>query len=551
MQKLKSIKLYFFSVFKLFFLTFRNIYFRTNFYNNKLITFIPDRIFYNPSTYLAASLTTISNDFYKITNTAPEILWKINVKDKLKFENLHSFLWLTKIDRKNSKTITKNIIKSWISFFFNYEPNTWDMEVTAKRIIAWSSNTDITLENSDKTYREKFFLSLIKQSNFLSKNLKNLFNEPTKIICCAAIILSGIMFKENESNYKVGIKELEKVIKNYFDENGFPKSRNPEEVFICIKYLILIREWFKEAQKHIPDYLNEIIAKCGNCYAILSCYNKQFPLFNGATEINHKDYDIFLKNLKYKFTNKNNEISDFIKVKKKKFEFFIDCGNPPPNNFAKYYQAGCLAFELNSNKRKVICNSGYGKYLSSKLTSLSRSTAAHSTLYINDSSSCIFQKNKSVNKVYGNSLVEKHRIIKKNYMEDKDFYSISASHNGYEKRFGYIHTRSIKISKKNDKIFGLDELKRIKSYSNPLIYFIRFHIYPDTKIVKTKAGNSILISLSNEGGWLLQSKTNDLEIEKNIFLGNKNKIINNESISISGNMSEDLISIEWDIERVS
>ena len=128
------------------------------------------------------------------------------------------------------------------------------MEVTAKRIIAWSSNTDITLENSDKTYREKFFKSLIKQSNFLSKNLKNLFNEPTKIICCAAIILSGIMFKENESNYKVGIKELEKVIKNYFDENGFPKSRNPEEVFICIKYLILIREWFKEAQKHIPDY---------------------------------------------------------------------------------------------------------------------------------------------------------------------------------------------------------------------------------------------------------------------------------------------------------
>ena len=30
-----------------------------------------------------------------------------------------------------------------------------------------------------------------------------------------------------------------------------------------------------------------------------------------------------------------------------------------------------------------------------KLTSLSRSTAAHSTLYINDTSSCTFQKNKT------------------------------------------------------------------------------------------------------------------------------------------------------------
>ena len=38
-----------------------------------------------------------------------------------------------------------------------------------------------------------------------------------------------------------------------------------------------------------------------------------------------------------------------------------------------------------------------------KLTSLSRSTAAHSTLYLNDTSSCIFQKNNSINKVYGNS----------------------------------------------------------------------------------------------------------------------------------------------------
>jgi len=284
---------------------------------------------------------------------------------------------------------------------------------------------------------------------------------------------------------------------------------------------------------------------------LLSCSNKQFPLFNGATEINLKDYDIFLKTLKYKFINKKHEIADLIKIKKKKFEFFIDCGNPPPNNFAKYYQAGCLAFELISNKQKVICNSGYGKYLSLKLSLLSRSTAAHSTLYLNDTSSCIFQKNKFINKMYGNSLVQKHKIIHKNYTEDKNLYSITASHNGYEKKFGYIHTRSIKILKKEDKIFGQDELKRTKNYSNSLIYFIRFHIYPDTKIVKTKAGNSILINLLNGEGWLLQSKTNNFEIEKNIFLGNKNKIINNECVFISGNINEEMISIKWVIERVN
>ena len=96
--------------------------------------------------------------------------------------------------------------------FFNYDHKTWEAETTAKRIIAWASNTDITLENSDKSYKEKFLISLVKQSNFLLKNLKSLYYDPSKIICCAAIILSGLLFKQNELNYKIGIKELEKKL---------------------------------------------------------------------------------------------------------------------------------------------------------------------------------------------------------------------------------------------------------------------------------------------------------------------------------------------------
>jgi len=551
MYRLKSIKLYFFSIINLFFLGFRKIYLKSNYYNKKLVSFTPDRIFYNPSTYLCASLTTTNSDFYKISNTEPKILWKLNPNDRQGFENLHSFLWLTRLDRKNSRIIIQNIIKNWINIFYNYNPDAWEMETTSRRIIAWASNTDITIENSDKNYKEKFFLSLVKQSNFLSKNLKNLSHGLSKIICCSAIILSGLIFKENDLNYKIGIRELERVTKNYFDNNGFPKTRNPEEVFICLKYLILIREWLKESQKFIPDFLNEIINKCGNCYSMLSSSNKQFPLFNGANEINYKDYDAFLKNLKYKFNNKNFEIAGFIKIKTKKFEFFIDCGNPPPNSFSHYYQSGCLSFELIANKQKIICNTGFGKYLSPKLAEISRSTAAHSTLYLNDTSSCVFQKNKLINKTYGNSLLQKHRIVSKNYFEDKDYYSLSASHNGYEKRFGYIHKRSIKILKNEDKIFGEDKLRQVKKHSDSLSYCIRFHIYPNTKIVKTKAGNSVLISLPNGEGWLLQSQTNKFEIEKNIYLGNKKKIINNENIYISNYLIDELVSIKWLIERVS
>ena len=68
------------------------------------------------------------------------------------------------------------------------------MEITAKRIIAWASNTDITLEDSDKIYKQKFFLSIIKQSNFLIKNIKNLFDDSKQnyMLCCYNIIRNDI-----------------------------------------------------------------------------------------------------------------------------------------------------------------------------------------------------------------------------------------------------------------------------------------------------------------------------------------------------------------------
>ena len=44
------------------------------------------------------------------------------------------------------------------------------------------------------------------------------------------------------------------------------------------------------------------------------------------------------------------------------------------------------------------------------------------------------------------------------------------------------------------------------------------------------SGDSILISLPNGEGWRLKSDTNIFKIEKNIFLGNKKRIINSESV---------------------
>ena len=149
----------------------------------------------------------------------------------------------------------------------------------------------------------------------------------------------------------------------------------------------------------------------------------------------------------------------------------------------------------------------------------------------------------------GNTLTETFKIKNKEIIENKNESIITASHNGYEKKFGYICKRSIKISKTDPIIIGSDLFKKIKNSKIETSYFVRFHIYPGLKIAKTKDGSTVLIQLINGEGLIFKSENNEVKIEKNIFLGGKN-IINTKCIVISGITREKEISVNWKIEKV-
>ena len=76
-----------------------------------------------------------------------------------------------------------------------------------------------------------------------------------------ALILSGLVFKENEDNFNIGIKELEKFVKTHFDKDGFTLSRSANDLIFFTKYLLLCRENIKDAQKYLPEFLEDIIKK--------------------------------------------------------------------------------------------------------------------------------------------------------------------------------------------------------------------------------------------------------------------------------------------------
>ena len=82
----------------------------------------------------------------------------------------------------------------------------------------------------------------------------------------------------------------------------------------------------------------------------------------------------------------------------------------------------------------------------------------------------------------------------------------------------------------------------------PLIYNIRFHLYPGLTAIKTMSGNSVLIQISKNKSLIFTIKNESLSLEKSIFLG-ANKILENTCVTVSGNLVNRDKTIHWEINK--
>jgi len=524
-------------------LSLKQFYQNSNFYDKKISKTNDVAFGYKPSPYLISSIVKYQKKKYKIEDFALESIWQNNLKNE-EFEKLNNFFWFFSLDLKSSKKTTQTVISNWINKNGHYNKKIWDFDITSKRIISWLSNHQLTYEDCEEEFKKKFNQSIQKQTNHLLNEIKKLSEVENKIVGCAAIILTGLSYKEESKYLTDGLTLLKKIIKSSIDNQGFPKSRNIKQLIFYLKYFILIREWFKESQNIIPEYIDETIYYLGQSYAFIWQNINQDILFNGNNISNNIEFDQYLKRLGYVFKNESKEIAGYAILKNKKIILTMDMGESPKNNFSKFYQSGALSFEVFSNGKKLITNSGYFSDNQNKLNKLSKSTALQSTLSIEDHSSCNYRKlgksNLIVNK--GTHIIEKNIVFEDNY------WKISGSHNGYLKKFQTIHERKIEFYPEQMKFIGFDKLLR-KDKSQDIKFDIRFHLDPNSKVMKTQDNKSILIELEDEG-WKFNCENFDINIDNGLYLGIKNSYKENQNICISGISKNKSEIIKWEITKL-
>ena len=549
MLNFKNVYLYLLSLKKVFFKSILQLFFSTGFYNKLLIGKNPSRFFFYPNPYLLSPLLNHKSFLFKISKSDIGSFWSQDFKDKER-KNVHNFLWLNLIDRKTDFKLVQQILKNWIDKYGNYKRDIWNENIVGKRIIAWISNGEMILSNKRKDFENIFFQSLIKQVNFIKKNLKTHSQDSTRISSISAIILSGLVFKEYFNNYSLGLKELKRVIDLNFDKDGFPKNRNSENLITFLQYFVLIKEWMKNGQEIVPEYLEKIIDKNLTCLNSFNNSSKTLPLFNGSTEKNLENFIEYLNKLNYRFEKNLSAVGKIQIIKNKKATLYFDSGEPPIYQLSKDYQSGPLSFEYFNENDKIITNCGYGRKISKKTKLISKFTSAQSTLCLDNTSVVKFKKNSIINDIYGPTINNSFKIFDLERSEDKTNTTVSATHNAYLKKFGYLHKRTIKFFKKNNSLSGNDFLIKKDKDDMNVEFSIRFHIYPGISVIRTLSGKNILLQINKKKSLIFSTNSEIVDVEKSLFLGG-NKILNNQCIVIYGNTKSKDANIEWELKKAS
>jgi uncharacterized heparinase superfamily protein len=214
----------------------------------------------------------------------------------------------------------------------------------------------------------------------------------------------------------------------------------------------------------------------------------------------------------------------------------VDSGAPAPAGYDGHAHAGTLSFEMSIGRERLIVNcgahQGRGDWWQAQ-----RSTAAHSTLVVDDTNSSVFSPD--------SGLVRGPRTVTCRRDESEGNLWLDMSHDGYEPSFDLIHRRRLFLTAGGEDLRGEDRL--IGGGRRP--FAIRFHLHPDVTASLAQNGQAALLRLPSGAGWRLRATGAPVSLSDGIYLGRRGEIRKTMQVVISGEKGEDEAVVKWAIAR--
>ncbi len=462
---------------------------------------------------------------------------------------LHSFVWLEDLLVQNNKLARvrgRYLVDRWISVYGKWNRFAWSPEVLPHRLYSWLVNWSPSLQTDNLSESAELRRnSVMRQLKHLRTVYKRVPEGIPRLKAASAMVLGGARLQDRPDNfYARGFDWLDDEIDLQILGDGGHISRNPERAIEALKILQTVDQMLQsrgfEASRTLERGIDRLIP-------ILPFYmttDGGFACFNGGGEGPRSHIKSILK--KAKLTSRPFGYSphtNYQRIEQGGSTLHMDTGAVPPSPFDTEAHLAPLAIELATRAGRLIVNCGWNSEQPSHWRRAMRSTAAHSTLVLENTSVGKIIPSGFKSRLLGACVVKDTGPVKASRKEQVSGIWLEAHHDGYQDETGLSHRRRIFMANNGQDIRGEDSLFVQIGHSpksrDEIPFDIRFHLHPDVRVTLAQNLQSALLIQPGNIGWRFRTDAGPISIQPSVYMGKGHKPIKSEQIVISGRALSD------------
>ena len=471
---------------------------------------------------------------------------------------LHSFTWLRHLrasDTTLSRTHSRSLIDEWIRFSTHRDRIAWDPEVVARRLMAWQSQAPLVLEGCNYGFYRRFMRSLIRQTRYLRRVASDTAPGLPRLRVAIALASIALSMTGQQRFLKQAARRLDVELVGQVLPDGGHVSRNPGAILEALIDLLPLRQAFIARGSQPSRILVSAIDRMMPMLRFFRQGDGSFVHFNGvgdtatdqlATILAYDDVRAAL--------SATAPHSGYQRMESNGTILIADAGHPPPPEFSVGAHAGCLSFELSVGRQRLIVNCGVPKPSAAALRRLARTTAAHSTVTINDTSSCRILTRGLVGEYAGEAIISGPSRIDIERRNIPGATLLALRHNGYADRFRILHERQLSLIDAGDRLEGVDSFVNLSGQpanrGGKDFFAIRFHVHPNVRVTPASDGRAVSMELPDGETWEFETDGPEIALEESILLSDNRGNRATEQIVIYGRIQQ-TPSVHWQIHRTA
>lgn len=468
-------------------------------------------------------------------------------------DHLQSFAWLRDLaaagNRDRAYPIAERLARKWLEAYGSEVcERAWRADLWGRRILFWTAYAPYILQSKDLVFRSAILNTLARGARHLDKSAEKAPAGLPRVAAWIGLIASAMVVQGGPARLTRGEAGLIRALGITLHDDGGIVSRSPLEQIELVEMLGQLRAVYIAGRREMPEAIADFIGGAVSALLSVTLGDEALSSWQGGNMVSARRVNAAVEGSGVRARSLRQARGwGYHRLAARGSALVFDAAPPPCSRALSGGSASTLAFEFSDGHDRIIVNCGgvgvTATELPPELLLALRTTAAHSTLTLGDRNSTALNDDGTLGKGVGQVELSREDVAGTSKVE--------ATHDGYVRRFGLVHQRTLTLSADGRQLHGQDSLipqgRRRRAQALP--FAVRFHLAPNVEVTTTADGQGALLRVRGGPAWQFRCKGGTLAVEDSLWIDGAARPNGSLQLVIAGETSREGTSVSWVLRR--